>query len=96
MFTRDKAREIIESKINNPDPYWQEKPKLIVADKQTIEKEWGWVFFYGTSEYLESGNFDEGLVGNAPYIVNKNTGEIIETGTAYDIEHYIKEYESKL
>jgi hypothetical protein len=35
-------------------------------------------------------------MGNAPYIVNKNTGEIIEAGTAYDIEYYIKEYESKL
>jgi hypothetical protein len=36
------------------------------------------------------------LVGNAPYIVNRNTGELIETGTAYEIEDYINEYESKL
>lgn len=96
MLTRDKAREKIESKINEPDPYWHDKPKLVIDDKHTIEKEWGWVFFYNTSEYLKSGKLAEALMGNAPYIVNKNTGEVIETGSAYDIEHYINEYESKL
>jgi hypothetical protein len=96
MLTRAKAKDKIEAKINEPDPYWPDKPALVVDDGQTIEKEWGWVFFYNASEYLKSGNTDEGLMGNAPYIVNKITGEIIETGTAYDIEHYINEYESKL
>lgn len=96
MLTKEAARKKIEVKINEPDPYWPDKPKLLVDDEQTIEKEWGWVFFYNTSEYIKFGDIDEELVGNAPYIVNKNTGEIIETGTAYDIEHYIEEYESKL
>jgi hypothetical protein len=96
MLTREKAKEKIESIINEPDPYWQDKPKLEVVDEQTIEKEWGWVFFYNTSEYLKSGKLNEGLLGNAPYIINRETGEITETGTAYDIEHYIKEYESNL
>ena len=96
MLTREKAKEIIESKLNQPDPYWPDKPKIVVIDEQTVEKEWGWVFFYNTTEYLKTEELDDALVGNAPYIVNKNTGEIIETGTAYDIEHYIKEYESKL
>jgi hypothetical protein len=96
MLTREQAREQIEAKLNKPDPHWPDKPELIVDDEQTIEKEWGWVFFYNTSGYLKTGNVDEDLMGNAPYIVNKNTGEIIEAGTAYDIEYYIKEYESKL
>lgn len=96
MLTREKAREAIESKINEPDPYWQDKPKLLVVDDQTIEKEWGWVFFYNSIDYLKSGEITDALAGNAPYIVNKITGEILATGTAYDIEHYIKEYESKL
>lgn len=96
MLTREAARKKIEVKINEPDPYWPDKPKLLVDDKLTIEKEWGWVFFYNTSDYLKSGDIDEGLIGNAPYMANKITGEIIETGTAYDIEHYIEEYESNL
>lgn len=96
MLTKENARKRIEAKINEPDPYWPDKPEFVVVDDATIEKEWGWVFFYNTSEYQKSGSMDEDLMGNAPYIVNKNTGEIIETGTAYEIEYYIKEYESKL
>ena len=96
MLTKEKAREKVEAKINEPDSYWPDKPVLVVDDEQTIEKDWGWVFFYNSNEYLKSGNMDDALMGNAPYIVIKNTGELIETGTAYDIDHYIKEYESKI
>ena len=96
MLTREKAKEAIERKINEPDPYNQDNPKLVVDDGQTIEKDWGWVFFYNSIDFLKSGDFIDALVGNAPYIVNKNTGEILETGTAYDIEYYIEKYESKL
>lgn len=96
MLTREDAKEKVEFKVNQPDPYWPDKPKIVVIDEQTIEKEWGWVFFYDTYDYLKSGNFEDSLAGNAPYIVNKYTDEIIETGTAYDIDYYISEYESKL
>ena len=96
MLTREKVKKKVESKINESDPCWPNKPILVVDDEQTIVKEWGWAFFYNTSECLKSGDLDEGLMGNAPCIVNKYTGEILETGTAYDIEYYIQEYESKL
>jgi hypothetical protein len=32
--------------------------------------------------------------GNAPYLVNKHTGELFVTGTAYEPEHYIERYEA--
>lgn len=35
-------------------------------------------------------------MGNAPYIVNKNTGKIVVAGTAYDVEEYIRQYEAWL
>ena len=64
-------------------------------DDETIEKEYGWVFFYQTEKYLRTGNIIDALAGNAPYIVNKYTGELIETGTANPVEEYIAEYESE-
>jgi hypothetical protein len=63
---------------------------------ETIEKNWGWVFFYQSAAFLKSGDFRDMLGGNAPIIINKLTGKLIHTGTAYEIEHYIKEYESSL
>jgi hypothetical protein len=36
------------------------------------------------------------LAGNAPYIVNRHTGEVIVTGTAWPTQKYIDDYESRL
>ena len=64
--------------------------------EKTIEKYWGWIFFYQSLAFIKSGDFLEMLGGNAPIMINKCTGELIHTGTAYDVEHYIKEYEGSL
>ena len=87
---------MVERRINEPDPYWPDKPRIVVMEECTIEKEWGWVFFYQSSEYLESGDPDSQLAGNAPYVVNKQNGELYSTGTALPIEEYIDEYEKKI
>jgi hypothetical protein len=96
MITHEQAKALVEKEINEPVSSEPGQSRLVILDKHTIEKEWGWVFFYNTQEYAKSGNIMDTLVGNAPYIVNKNTGELIETGTAYDIEEYVKDYEEKL
>ena len=87
---------LVEKEINEPGSFSTEDLRLVILDEHTIEKEWGWVFFYNTEQYAKSEDIIDTLVGNAPYIVNKNTGELVETGTAYPIEDYIEEYESKL
>ena len=69
---------------------------LVIVDESTIEKEWGWIFFYNSERYLTTGEISHALAGNAPYIVNRHTGEMRSTGTAYPIEHYIAEYEREL
>ena len=95
-MTFEEARNLIKNKINMPDPYWSDKPELVILDENTIEKVWGWIFFYQSSLYLESKDISDALAGNAPLIVNKNTGEVIETGTAYPLEQYVQEYEVKI
>ena len=96
MINKQQAKALVECKINEHDPTCPSDIKLVILDNETIEKKWGWVFFYNTEDYVKSGDFLDTLVGNAPYIVNRSTGELIETGTAYDIEEYIKDYESEL
>jgi len=70
--------------------------EYVILEEETIEKPWGWVFFYNARQYVETGDVQFHLFGNAPYIVNRNTGELLVAGTAEDIEVYIGEYEAKL
>lgn len=53
----------------------------------------GWFFCFESYEYLETGEFSAQLAGNAPFIVDKDTGEIHELGTAYPLEKYLYDYE---
>ena len=95
MLTREEARQLVYARISAEGSCAEHTVELAILDNETIEKEYGWVFFYQTKEYLKTGNILDALVGNAPYIVNKYTGELIETGTANPIEDYIAEYEAR-
>ena len=95
MLTRQEAEQLVYARINAEDANAEQTVELAIIDNETIEKEYGWVFFYQTKEYLKTGNVLDAVVGNAPYIVNKFTGELIEAGTANPIEDYIAEYETR-
>lgn len=65
--------------------------ELALVDRCTIEKSFGWVFFYQSKRYLGTGEFSDSLAGNAPIVVAKADGRIHETGTAFPLEHYLKQ-----
>jgi hypothetical protein len=90
MINIHQAQQLIEAKISKG------KNTCVVLEKETIEKYWGWVFFYQSKSYFETQDFRQMLAGNAPFIVNKETSVVSITGTSHPIEHYIKEYESSL
>ncbi|NBC39348.1 YrhB domain-containing protein [Corallococcus exiguus] len=69
--------------------------ELIILDERTIEREFGWVFFYASKRHVETGDPAFSVGGNAPMIVDRVTGELHVTGTAYPVEHYIAEYEAR-
>ena len=56
------------------------------------EEPFGWVFFYQSKDYLETGNLSSMLAGNAPFIVDHKTGTVHVLGTVHPADVYIKEY----
>jgi len=94
MLTLEQAKERISRLISERGA--QGVDVWVVVPEDTIEREWGWVICYQSSRYLETGDFSYALAGNAPYIINKYTGEIRVTGTALPLEQYIGEYEAEL
>ncbi len=95
MITFEEARSRVQVEISKPDPY---SPDLVleIVDDATIEKEWGWVFFYDSAAHMRSGDIKDAIAGNAPVIVNRATGELIITGTAWPVDKYIEDYETRL
>ena len=96
MITKKEAQQLVYERINEPDEYWPDRPELVILDDGTITKEYGWVFFYQSKKYLETNDYRDCLAGNSPYIVNKYSGELVQTGTARPIDHYLRQYECNL
>lgn len=67
-----------------------ELPVVITLQGRFAE---GWYFCFQSREYLETGDSSALLAGNAPFIVDKDSGEIYELGTAYPLEKYLHDYE---
>lgn len=87
------AKQLVQKYIAQYD---NEELCLMIIDSETIEFNFGWVFFYTSKMYLETGNNIYAIVGNAPIIVDKEDGSLHITGTAAPVEEYIKKYiESK-
>jgi len=66
--------------------------KLQILAENTEEYDFGWVFFYDSAKFIETGDSREALVGNAPLIINKESGELVVTGTAHDTSYYVHNY----
>ena len=98
MLTRLEARALVEAELGRLEnrSYPGVSKDLVLLDEETIERPWGWVFFYNSKRFLETQDFLHALAGNAPYLVNRHTGEVRSTGTAYPAQHYIAEYEKSL
>ncbi|MGL5632253.1 MAG: YrhB domain-containing protein [Azovibrio sp.] len=56
------------------------------------EEPFGWIFFYQTKDYMETGNLSSMLAGNAPFIVDRKAGTVHVLGTVHPVDVYIKEY----
>ena len=94
MLTRDQAKNIVENRLSAA--HEAAEPEVVIVDSATIERSFGWAFFYESRLYLQTGEFMHRLVGNAPIIVNRYTGEVVSTGTAHPTEYYLEQYEASL
>jgi hypothetical protein len=49
----------------------------IIIEDATVEKEYGWIFFYNSRKHLETGDILYALAGNGPLVVKSADGSII-------------------
>ena len=94
MITQQKAEQLVYEKINRPDTSWPDKPEMILT--RTDERESGWVIYWTSRPYHETGDFRYAIAGNGPYLVCRQDGALFHTGTQPSIEDRIREAELRL
>lgn len=76
----DEARQKATSYVQNSGPY------ELLAD--SVEYPWGWTFFYQSTEYTRTGKFTDQLVGHGPVVVDRYSGALWPTGSAFTVDVY--------
>jgi hypothetical protein len=90
MLTKEQARELALKEILR---HWDiEDDEPLIVDEETLEEDFGWVFFYQSRVFLETQIFSYCLAGNGPIIVNRRDGSVQVNGTERPPEDYIEEY----
>jgi len=92
MLDKHTAHTLVTAKINAN--YDIDDDELIIIDDLTIEKDYGWIFFYNSRRYWETEDISYLIAGNSPILVEKENGSIYEFGTAFPVDEYIKQYET--
>lgn len=75
-------------------PVNRDRPQQRLVVVKEYEYEFGWVFCYNTQEFVETGDADHALGGNAPLIVDRVDGCLYGTGTAHSLDHYLSEFQA--
>jgi len=92
-MNREEARVAMMEQLRRRDV--EGAKNIVIIDSETIEKPYGWIFYYDSRRYLETGDIRYKIFGHGPVVVIAATGEIIELGSARPSEEFIKELEEE-
>lgn len=93
MLNRASALERVLRRLEESAPGGE---RWVVLDDKTIEKPYGWIYFYNSERFVVTGDPLYRLAGNGPVFVNKGTETIDFFGSIPTLDVIVAEYERKL
>ncbi len=94
MLTIEQAKKIVSDRLTS-DKSSLLNDELLIVDSLTIEKPYAWIFTYTSKLWYETKDNKHAIAGNAPIIVDKQTGKQTSYSTAYSIDSIIDKYEEE-
>lgn len=93
MITKEAATALVQQRL---DTRRLEGDRAVVCEVD--EHPWGWMFFYDSQRYLETGEISYALAGNCPLFVTKEDGMLHGpiTGSGFRAEEHLRLFELKL
>lgn len=72
-----------------------DKHDWVLLEKKTLEKEFGWIFFYDSKTHMDTGNSDDKVPGTAPFIVERKAGKVFMLPSSMPPAAAIRSFEKK-
>jgi hypothetical protein len=93
MFNKATARAEVERRLEAMCP---REDKWVVLDEETIERPFGWIFFYNSEKFAKTGKAFSSLAGNGPVFVNRETEAVDFFGSSPPLAEILERYEAGL
>jgi hypothetical protein len=93
MLDRAAAKALVSKRLAERSPA---DDRWVVVGESTIERPFGWIFFYNSEKFVTTGKTMYRLAGNGPVFVNKTTGSIDFFGSLPTVDVILAEYERQL
>ena len=88
MINYANARARVQAAINRPG-----QQPMVVVDEATVQRDYGWVFYYTTRRHRETGALEDYVAGNSPILVTRHDGVLHPMGASRTVEQYLADYE---
>lgn len=85
MVTHEQARQSAQRLLDG----LRGGPYVITGEQEYPA---GWVFTYDLRQHREPALLPDALAGNAPVLIDRDSGQACLTGTARPVEEYVSEY----
>ena len=67
-----------------------------IVDTETIETPWGWILYWNTRLYLDTGDLEHAQFGTPPLCVNRGDGSVTPITREARLARQIRRYERKI
>lgn len=88
------AKRLVQDYLNRLYPPEDGRPAVTTVESETVERPYGWFFFYNTVKALQTENMDHSLIGNGPILVRRGDGRIVEFSSFYSVNAAVTAYEA--
>lgn len=95
-FTLEEAIRNVYTSILDRDESAPLEQRTIIFGDATIEKSWGWIFFYNNERYYRTRDPSDAHVGGGPLFFNRETGDVRSFDSGCNLEDEIYDYEMEL
>jgi hypothetical protein len=100
MLTYDEAKRIVLQQLDRAiDGDSEEVAAPVdpaIVEDETIERNWGWVIFWNTRLYAETGDLEHAQVGTAPVCVSRQDGAAMTLQNIEPLEPEIRRFERRI
>jgi hypothetical protein len=69
------------------------EPECALLESAMLEKPYGWYFYAQSKEYIETGDILKQMVGSGGFLVERESGRILNFSSADSVENWLKSYE---